>query len=80
MSTNNMSVLVLENFLNKVKIARRSNSKIVTLPIHEADELSHNMNLLLLRLLDKMQTEINESKDQEVITISMDGGGFDEKR
>jgi len=79
MSTNNISTLILEDFINKVKMAKRSNSKVITLPINEAEELSHNMNLLLLRLLDKMQKEAVRDQ-QDVIVVEMDGGNFNEKR
>jgi hypothetical protein len=79
MSTNNISILILEDFIKKVRFAQKANAKVVTLSILEADELCHNMNLILLKLLDKIQKESSKPAE-EIITITMDGGNFDEKR
>ena len=77
MLTNKISVLVLEDFISKVRTARRTNSKSITLSINEADDLSYNLNIVLLKLLDKMQEAETISNSDSVITVEMDGGNFE---
>ena len=79
MSTDRMSLAVLEEFIKKVRLAAKSGQKEIKFSINEAENVVHNLNLISLRLLDKEQkTEIRA--DNEVINIVMDGGGFEEKR
>ena len=78
MSTDKIAVSVLEEFIKKVRLASKSNQKVINMPIHEAEALVHNLNLVTLRLLDKYQEE--KLNTTEVISITMDGGGFNETR
>jgi hypothetical protein len=81
MSADNISIAVLEDFIKKVRFATKSNQKQLNIPITEADNLSHHLYLILLRLLDKQQIlDARSANEEQVITVSMDGGGFDEKR
>jgi hypothetical protein len=81
MSTDRISIAILEEFVKKVRFASKSNQKSITMPIHEADTLVHNINLVVLRLLDKYQVqEENKTSKEDVVIVNMDGGGFDEKR
>jgi hypothetical protein len=81
MSADNISVAVLEDFVKKVRFASKSNQKQLNISISDAENLSHHLHLILLKLLDKQQN--NDAKianEEQVIVVSMDGGGFDETR
>jgi len=79
MSTDRISLAVLEEFIKKVRLSIRSGQKEIRIPANEAENVIHNLSLITLRLLDRDQK--TESKaDPEVISVVMDGGGFEEKR
>jgi|APCry1669189768_1035252.scaffolds.fasta_scaffold00028_45 hypothetical protein len=81
MLTDRISIAILEDFVKKVRTAARSNQKVIQIPIHEAETLVYNLNLVTLQLLDKFQTaEVKKSAQEDVLVVAMDGGGFDEKR
>lgn len=72
MSADRISVAVIEDFVKRVRLAAKSNQKEIKLTIQDAENLAFNMNLVVLRLLDKVQTA--ETAKEEVIRITMDGG------
>ena len=76
MSTDRISVAVLEDFVKKVRLAAKSNQKEFKMSVSEAENLVHNLNIVTLRLLDKMQSSEEKSAKEEVITINMDGGNL----
>ena len=77
MSTDRMSVAVLEDFIKKVRLNSKSGQKEMKIPTQDAENLVHNLSLILLRLADRDQPV---SSKEEVIQIVMDGGGLDDKR
>jgi hypothetical protein len=81
MSTDNISVAVLEDFVKKVRTASKSNQKQLNISITDAENLSHHLYLVLLKLLDKQQKiDAKTANEEQVIVVSMDGGGFEETR
>jgi len=79
MSTDKISVAVLEEFIKKVRLAAKGGQKELKMPISEAENIVHNLSLISLRLLDREQK--SESKaETEFVSVVMDGGGFEEKR
>ena len=77
MSTDRMSVAVLEDFIKKVRLNSKSGQKEMKIPTQDAENLVHNLSLILLRLVDKDQSVPTK---EEVIQIVMDGGGLDDKQ
>ena len=78
MSTDKISVAVLEEFIKKIRLAVKGNQKEIKISVSEAENVCHNLSLISLRLLNRDQTtEIK--KENEVISVVMDGGGFDER-
>jgi len=71
-----INTLPIENFINKAKIASKSNQKTVTLSIEEAVQLSENISITLVRLAGMMDQSSQTAPTEEVITVSMDGGGL----
>ena len=81
MSADNISIAILEDFVKKVRQASKTNQKQLSLTITEAENLSHHLHLISLRLLDKQQNiDARSAAEEQVITVSMDGGGFEENR
>lgn len=78
MSTDRVAVSVLEEFVKKVRLASRSNQKTINIPIDDAVSVVFNLNLVLLSLLDKDQDA--KTSTIEVVSVTMDGGGFDQTR
>ena len=72
-----MSVAVLEDFIKKVRLNSKSGQKEMKIPTQDAENLVHNLSLILLRLVDKDQSVPTK---EEVIQIVMDGGGLDDKQ
>ena len=72
-----MSVAVLEDFIKKVRLNSKSGQKEMKISTQDAENLVHNLSLILLRLVDKDQSVPTK---EEVIQIVMDGGGLDDKR
>lgn len=81
MSTDSISTQTIEEFIKKVRSASRSKQKHLNIPIEEAETVVWHLSLVLLKLLDKYQdAELRSNNEEQVITVSMDGGGFEEKR
>jgi hypothetical protein len=78
MSTDRVAVSVLEEFVKKVRLAAKSNQKTINIPIDDAVSVVFNLNLVLLSLLDKDQNA--KTTTTEVVSVTMDGGGFDQTR
>ena len=76
MSTDKISIAVVEDFVKKVRLAAKSNQKELKLTINDAENLAFNLNLVILKLLDKIQTAEAETSKEEVIRIAMDGGSL----
>ena len=65
-----MNTLPIEEFLNKTRIAIKTNQKSVTLTIKEATDLQNSLALAMTRLSGA------PTASEETIVIKMDGGSF----
>lgn len=69
-----LNTLPIEDFLEKARIAIKTNQKNVTLTIKEATDLQNSLSIVMTRLsgeLDQVAQVKNES-----ITVIVDGGKF----
>lgn len=71
-----INTLPIENYLEKARIAKKSGQKTVVLDINEATALSDSLAVVMTRLLGKLEEFIQRPDQEEVIQVSMDGGGF----
>jgi hypothetical protein len=74
-----INTLSIENYLEKTRIASKSGQKTVVLDIKEAQALSESLAVVMTRLTGKLEDyilELGKSAPEEVIQVSMDGGGF----
>jgi len=71
-----INTLPIENFLEKAKIASRTNQKTVNLDIKEAVALSECLAVVMTRLVSKLDEQLSKERPEEVISITMDGGSL----
>lgn len=76
MSTDKIAVAIIEEFIKKTRIAIRSSQKEIRISSNDAENLVYNLNLVLLKLLDKQQVE-QETADRTIVNVALDGGGFE---
>jgi hypothetical protein len=67
-----LNTLPIEDFLDKTRIAIKSNQKLVTLTIKEATDLQNSLSIVMTRLAG----ETPAAQQPEVIQVKMDGGRF----
>jgi hypothetical protein len=67
-----LNTLPIEDFLDKARIAIKSNQKSVTLTIKEVTDLQNSLSIVMTRLAG----EIPVAQQPEVIQVKMDGGRF----
>jgi hypothetical protein len=75
-----LNTIPVENYLNKVRIASKSHQKVVNLPIDEAEQLAASLTVIMTRLSGELDAIIHQLQQQtpqeEVVQVQMDGGGF----
>jgi hypothetical protein len=79
---NQINLTPITQFIQSVRAAELSQSKEIKLPIHQARLL----NLALAEMLDKINQDyetmfnaLKNNTDTEIVTVTMDGGGFQDK-
>lgn len=68
-----LNTLPIEDFLDKTKIAIKTNQKVVTLSIKEAADLQNSLAVVMTRLAGQLDQSSTESS---TIQVKMDGGRF----
>jgi hypothetical protein len=78
---NQINQTPITQFIQQVRTADQTQSKEVKLSIQQARALVLVLSEMQVKLLQDYETMFNELKksvDTEVITVTMDGGGFEE--
>jgi hypothetical protein len=70
-----LNTLPIEEFLNKARIAIKSNQNSVTLSIKEVTDLQNSLSIVMTRLAGELDA-IAKNQNNDVIQIKMDGGKF----
>ena len=73
-----INTLPIENFLEKARIAVKSNQKQVVLDIKDAQSLYDSLAVVMTRLTGKLDEQLSKPQEETAIEVSMDGGGFKE--
>jgi ribosomal silencing factor RsfS len=75
-----INTLPIELYLEKARIANKSGQKTLVLDIKDAVALSDSLAVVMTRLTGQLEDLIAQSQrtqpQEEVIQVSMDGGGF----
>jgi hypothetical protein len=80
---NQINQTPITQFIQQVRIADQTQSKEVKMSIQQARALVLVLSEMQVKLLQDYETMFNELKksvDTEVITVTMDGGGFEEPK
>lgn len=70
-----LNTLPIEDFLEKARIAIKSNQKSLTLTIKEASDLQNSLSVVMTRLAGNYEQAI-ANQPEEKIEIKVDGGRF----
>jgi len=70
-----LNTLPIEDFLDKARIAIKTNQKTLTLSIKEITDLQNSLAVVMTRLSGELD-ELAANRSQEDIVIKVDGGGF----
>ena len=71
-----INTIPVETFLERVRIASKTNQKNVSLDIKDASALADTINIIMSRLIMKMSTETENKQQPGVFKINADGGDF----
>lgn len=67
-----LNTLPIEDFLDKARIAIRTNQKSLSLTIKEVTDLQNSLAMVMTRLSGKM----DPSSENSTVEVKMDGGRF----
>jgi hypothetical protein len=70
-----INTIPVEEFLNKTRIAIKSNQKSISLDIKEAQALYDSLALIMTRMVGELDQAMN-TEQSDVTQIKMDGGNF----
>jgi len=70
-----LNTLPIEDFLEKARIAIKTNQKNLTLSIKDVTDLQNSLSTVMTRLAGELD-QIAANSQEETIVIKMDGGGF----
>ena len=71
-----LNTLPIEDFLEKTRIAIKSNQKSLTLTIKEATDLQNSLSIAMTRLSGNLDQMLSENQVPDKIEIRVDGGKF----
>jgi hypothetical protein len=71
-----LNTLPIEDFLDRTRIAIKSNQQSVTLTIREATDLQNSLSVVMTRLAGEIDQLISQSAPSSSLEVKMDGGKF----
>lgn len=71
-----LNTLPIEMFLEKARIARKSNQKSLNLSIDEVMMLEDSLAVVMTRLVSDLDSIVQSAQQSEDIIIKMDGGSL----
>jgi hypothetical protein len=75
MSRNPVNTLPIENFLQKSKVATKTQQRELKLDSKEYKDLADSLAMLLARLVELQDTRLQQPQEVNV-DVQMDGGNF----
>jgi len=71
-----LNTIPIEDFLDRVRVAVKSNQKTVALSIKDAVDLQNSLSVVMTRLAGDLDKISQNKETNEVIKVKMDGGNF----
>lgn len=69
-----LNTIPIEDFLEKARIAIKSNQKNLTLSIKEVTDLQNSLSIVMTRLSGKLDERTSDQNSP--VTVKMNGGRF----
>jgi hypothetical protein len=70
-----INTLPIEDFLDKARVAIRSNQKNLVLSLKEVSDLQNSLSMVMTRLAGNLDKQVSE-KANDNITVTFNGGKF----
>lgn len=71
-----LNTLPIEEFLDKARIAIKSNQKTLSLTIKEVTDLQNSLSVVMTRMSGEMDQILSSASQPTSIEIKMNGGSF----
>jgi len=71
-----LNTLPIEDFLEKARIAIKSNQKTVNLTLKEATDLQNSLSVVMTRQAGELDQLVTNSSQNNKIEVKVDGGKF----
>ena len=71
-----LNTLPIEDFLEKARIAIKSNQKTVSFTLKEVTDLQNSLSIIMTRVAGTLDQQLANNQTPELIQIKMDGGKF----
>jgi hypothetical protein len=71
-----LNTLPIENFLDKARIAIKSNQQNLTLSIKEITDLQNSLSVVMTRLAGELDQLATKNQDTGNIEVKLNGGSF----
>lgn len=71
-----LNTLPIEDFLDKTRVAIKTNQKSVNLTIKEATDLQNSLSVVMTRLTGEMDEMLARASQSNSVEVKMDGGKF----
>ena len=71
----NLNTIPIEDFLDKARVAIKSNQKNLILSIKEVSDLQNSLSIVMTRLAGDLDKKITDNT-KEITTINFNGGKF----
>ena len=70
-----LNTIPVEEFLDKARVAIKTNQRTVTLTIKEVTDLQNSLSVIMTRLAGELDQLVSQSA-QSSVEVKMDGGKF----
>lgn len=71
-----LNTIPIEDFLDKTRIAIKTNQKTVVLTLKEATDLQNSLSVVMTRLTGEMDQILAQASQTSTLEVKMDGGKF----
>jgi hypothetical protein len=71
-----LNTLPIEDFLNKARVAIKSNQRSIILDLKETTDLANSLSIVMTRLSGELDKVIQNTGTLGPTEVKMDGGGF----
>ena len=71
-----LNILPIEDFLDKARIAIKTNQKTLNLTIKEAIDLQNSLSVVMTRLVGDYDKIVSSMESNQITEVKMDGGKF----